>query len=554
MQIFTRLKYLITLSVIIIASLPGIAQGLPTTTIKGKKYYYYIVQPKETIYSISHKLGIDKNDIVKYNPFAIDGLCTNDTLYFPANETIAENANTSKDSTFKHTVKKGETIYRISKKYGISTDRLVAYNPSAKDGIKSGEILEIPLTSQPSENGETTQNNINPDSESEDNIITTSEVLTTKKDDGADSISANEDVPLELKHDINIAVMLPFMLEKEEPTKQALLYTEFYKGVLLAVNEMKNEYFDIHLFAYDTADSLELVREILGKPEFMTMNVIIAPGNDVQLALIAKHSKENNTHVINTFDVKNDLYKISDFVLQANIPQAEMYTKAIETFCEEFKNHTPVILKNREKLSDKAEFIKLLKNHLDSINKPYIQISYNDILSQENIASLDSTKSYAFIPSSGNRSELSSIVNPIIQFKEKTANDNQIRLFGYPEWTTFRGSILEKMHSLNTVIYSRFYCDANSHDTKEFESMFKNWYGTDLMTASPAQGILGYDITMFILQSVKNNNGNFNQTTQYNGIQSNFNFFSPENIEGYYNNSLYIITFNQDHTISQTIR
>lgn len=559
MHFFSRLKRIISLAVIIIASLPAIAHELPVTTIKGKRYYYYTVQPKETIYSIAHKLEISKNDIVKYNPFVIDGIRANDTLYFPVAET-PESVDTSNNTpansnTITHTVKKGETVYRISKKYGISTDKLVAYNPNAKDGIKSGEILVIPVAGQTASEESTAP--VKPATTIPDNNIndsTVDEIKTTEVFITEDTIQSNEEVAIEQNYDINIAVMLPFMLDENEPTKQALLYTEFYKGMLLAVNEMKNEFFDIHLYAYDTADSLELTKSILDKPEFQTMDVIIAPGNDDQLNIISKRSKATNTHVINIFDVKNDIYKTNDFVLQTNIPHTEMYAKAIDYFCEEFKDHTPVILKNLEKLSDKAEFIKSLKNHLDSINKPYLQISYNDILTQENIASLDSTKSYVFIPASGRRSELSGIINPILQFKTKTIDDNQIRLFGFPEWTTFRGPILEKMHAMNTAVYSRFYCNQESTEAKQFESMFNRWYGTELMTASPLQGILGYDLTMFILQSVKDNDGKFNPSTQYSGIQSNFNFNSPEEIDGYYNGALYIITFNQDDTISQTIR
>lgn len=559
MQIFSRLKHIIALSIIFIASLPAIAHELPATTIKGKKYYYYTVQPNETIYSIARKLGISKNDIVKYNPFVIDGIRANDTLYFPVAETPESvdisNNTPANSNTITHTVKKGETVYRISKKYGISTDRLITYNPSTKDGIKSGEILVIPVAGQTTSEASTApvnQSTTIPDNNI--NVIKVDEIKTTEEFLTEDTIKSNEEAIFEQNYDINIAVMLPFMLDENEPTKQALRYTEFYKGMLLAVNEMRNEFFDIHLYAYDTADSLELTMSILDKPEFQTMNVIVAPGNDAQLNIISKRSKETSTHVINIFGVKNDVYQTNDFVLQTNIPQTEMYSKAINYFCEEFKNHTPVILKNLEKLSDKAEFIKSLKNHLDSINKPYLQISYNDILSQENIASLDSTKSYVFIPASGSRSELSGVINPIIQLKEKTLDNKQIRMFGYPEWTTFRGSILEKMHYLNTVIYSRFYCNQGNADVQQFKSMFNDWYGTELMSASPLQGILGYDITMFILQAAKNNDGKFNPTTQYNGIQSSFNFSSPEEVDGYYNNSLYIITFNQDGTISQTTR
>lgn len=43
-----------------------------------------------------------------------------------------------------HTVKKGETIYSISKAYGITSDELTKENPPALNGLKEGQSLRIP--------------------------------------------------------------------------------------------------------------------------------------------------------------------------------------------------------------------------------------------------------------------------------------------------------------------------------------------------------------------------------------------------------------------------
>ena len=51
-------------------------------------------------------------------------------------------------TTFLHTVKKGETLYGIAKNYGVSTDDIVKFNPEANGGIKEGETLQIPQSSQ----------------------------------------------------------------------------------------------------------------------------------------------------------------------------------------------------------------------------------------------------------------------------------------------------------------------------------------------------------------------------------------------------------------------
>lgn len=132
-------KSLIAVSISLTAAFYTNALELPTTLVNGKDYFYYDVQPKETIFSISKKLGVSREEIIHYNPAVEEGLKAYSRLYFPVEAyTSSNNINSAS-----HTVKKGETIYGIAKKYGVSVDRIIALNPSARDGIKVGDILSI---------------------------------------------------------------------------------------------------------------------------------------------------------------------------------------------------------------------------------------------------------------------------------------------------------------------------------------------------------------------------------------------------------------------------
>jgi LysM repeat protein len=43
-----------------------------------------------------------------------------------------------------HQVKEGETVYSISKKYGVSEASIYTLNPDARNGISSSSILILP--------------------------------------------------------------------------------------------------------------------------------------------------------------------------------------------------------------------------------------------------------------------------------------------------------------------------------------------------------------------------------------------------------------------------
>ena len=44
-----------------------------------------------------------------------------------------------------HTVKAGETLYSLSKIYGVDLESITKHNPSAIDGLKLDQTLKIPV-------------------------------------------------------------------------------------------------------------------------------------------------------------------------------------------------------------------------------------------------------------------------------------------------------------------------------------------------------------------------------------------------------------------------
>ncbi|MDE7443963.1 MAG: LysM peptidoglycan-binding domain-containing protein [Muribaculaceae bacterium] len=121
--------------------------SLPITTINGQQYHYYEVQPKETIYSISHKLGVNKQTIEQYNPTIKDGIRNHSIIYFPVSEdTNPIQIVNTENSAIVHKAKKGESAYAIAHQYGVSVADLVAANPNILDGVKAKDSIIIPST------------------------------------------------------------------------------------------------------------------------------------------------------------------------------------------------------------------------------------------------------------------------------------------------------------------------------------------------------------------------------------------------------------------------
>ncbi|MFK8045984.1 MAG: LysM peptidoglycan-binding domain-containing protein [Crocinitomicaceae bacterium] len=131
-------KLLVVLSVLI--SLSAFAQS-KVRTIDGQKYFVHIVEKKQTLYGIHKEYGVKINDISNANQNIEGGLKVGQELLIPISF-----SNT--DYYQKHTVKKGETLYAISKLYKTSVAELKIINPElAESDIQINQIIVVPKSS-----------------------------------------------------------------------------------------------------------------------------------------------------------------------------------------------------------------------------------------------------------------------------------------------------------------------------------------------------------------------------------------------------------------------
>jgi len=113
-------------------------------TIGGKKYYIHKVEKGQSLYAISKTYGIDVNSILAENDDAIDGLKNGQELKIPFESLLPKQTLAIDTNKYRyHKVVKGETVYSIIKKYSIEEKKLLSYNPSITSGLKEGAYVII---------------------------------------------------------------------------------------------------------------------------------------------------------------------------------------------------------------------------------------------------------------------------------------------------------------------------------------------------------------------------------------------------------------------------
>jgi len=115
-----------------------------TSPAEDKNYLYYEVKPLETLYSLSKRFGVSQEDLIRLNPTLADGLKAGQIIKIPRRSHQTPSRDIKTGRYIFHKVRPKETVYGITKRYHISIARLMHHNPELTDGLKAGMVLRIP--------------------------------------------------------------------------------------------------------------------------------------------------------------------------------------------------------------------------------------------------------------------------------------------------------------------------------------------------------------------------------------------------------------------------
>lgn len=105
-------------------------------------YTVYTVKSGDSLYSIARKYGLTVDELVSYNNLSSTNLKLNQQLLIPKKDTIVEEG--------VYTVKSGDTLYSIAQKYNTTIDDIMKLNNLTTSVLSLGQKLKIPQVLEPS--------------------------------------------------------------------------------------------------------------------------------------------------------------------------------------------------------------------------------------------------------------------------------------------------------------------------------------------------------------------------------------------------------------------
>lgn len=126
----------------------AIEDSLRTKWINGKKFVLHQVETGETWNSLSMKYGCEVDEMIRVNN-GVQILKAGQIVQIPTTSPNVSRPviqqDTSKNNTdeITHMVKKGETLFAISRRYGVSISEIKRLNGIMNEGIVEGRVLII---------------------------------------------------------------------------------------------------------------------------------------------------------------------------------------------------------------------------------------------------------------------------------------------------------------------------------------------------------------------------------------------------------------------------
>lgn len=504
---------------------------------------FHTIQAGETLYKLTQLYGVTADEICRFNPglsaanFRIGQVVLlppasrenrGTVTSAPSVPTVSTQGPVVARCREMHRVARKETIFSVSRSYGITEAELIAANPELKDGMKRGQLLCIPYPTAQATN---------------DSPAAVPEKTSEPRSDEA-LFKAGRQTMKRPSNNLKVGLLLPFASDKR--------MVEYYEGFLLAVDSLKRVGTSVDLYVYDCADDAARIKTLLGKDEMKHLDILFGPMSQSQIPLVAQFARDNNVRMVIPFSSKDDEVFHNPSVYQINTPQSYLYSEVYEHFFRQFTNVHAVFIESSQPDKEKADFVKGFKNEMKRRGVSMTTVHENAMVDALKTA-LRADRTNVFIPTSGENVMLIKIL-PQLKILVREMPEFNICLFGYPEWQTYTRDHLDSFFELDTYFYSSFYTNTLFPAAAQFSKDYRRWYGKILNSRFPNYAMLGFDTGFFFLKGLSvfgNDLESRMNEMKLTPIQTGFKFERVNNWGGFINKKVFFIRFNRNYDLEK---
>ena len=543
---------------------------------------YHEVKRGETVYSIAKLYGLTPDDIYAVNPSAHYGIKAGERLVVQDSKMLTE---ADESTVVYYTAHEGESMLDVAQSFSTSIEDILRLNPGLSESdFGEGVTVRIqPNTDRMKEEVRSIEKrevdsfapycierNDTWTSIAEAHGITIQELreanegITELKKGRYLSIPVFETVSIEERyvpedpreftlegrqelydevHHVTTEV------EQEQSVDVGIMLTvgdnrnreaEFLRGMLVAVDEMKQNPYKINLHVYDVTAHTNAVDSVLALPEVADYDMLVTTFDKNFPQNVVDYGQQNDIDIINVFDVKSDHYTTHSNFIQLLPPTSHFNDAVFDYVMHHFVDHKFVFV-GSSKSTDTDALDIMLKHALKEQGRDYVEVEAIEQLEAVEWAE-DGTR-YIVCPQVTKKADVDKFVAMMSTIKE-TLPQLDLTVLTRPNWVVYTSKYADKFALFNTLIPSRFYFDADADDARSFTEAFKNMFGEEPVKSNPIYAAIGYDVARFFIESEAYNDGDTNKGfIDYNALQTDFHLSRPSNWSGFLNRCSYLINF-----------
>ena len=308
-----------------------------STPVDGK-YYLHKVVSGDTFYSIARQYKISVDVLRQDNPSVDPSKLSlgqelrirRGEVGYATNEEVDKKEKSEALQPNQYVVQAGDTVYSLARRAGLTEREFLALNKlrTASD-LKQGMVVllgstiseeDLPKPDEDAEQAETSVERAADVAEAQEEVVEeyiARERLSGRSDDEpvveeessfawflfGDSMKEQHSfrstdvdfMELGSNNTLKVALMLPFQVGgKVKPN-----YVDFYRGVLLAMEDLKEEGYSIDLTVFDTQNDARVINDIMTYEDaFLDAQLLIGPVFENELRYVVGHAESENIAVV----------------------------------------------------------------------------------------------------------------------------------------------------------------------------------------------------------------------------------------------------------------
>lgn len=331
-----------------------------------------------------------------------------------------------------------------------------------------------------------------------------------------------------------IMVALPFTANESESAQEALAgrvgkwAINFYGGMRLAAQEMEREGIKLNVYVRDTKSDDSGVPSLLASPDMKGTDVFIGPYRREQIRAVADQAKKDGFVQFSPYSAVAGLVQANPNFVQVN-PSLEQHCRTLLRHARSgFPVENILIIYRANQSGEKtcAEYLQNANAGLEGAQEPELipELLLDASFSAANLAQFikGRQRMAIIIPSWADQSFISMLLRRISEAK---ADDQEIVVYGMPQWMEFQNFEYEYFEKLRVRVSSSSFVNSQDEAVKSFRKLYFEEFGT----APDLAAYEGYGLFRFVGKMLRDYGKYFQYYMDVNpttGLNTRFEFQS----------------------------